>query len=252
MASKWYRPVKSGTAPVQCQLFCFPYGGGNTTFYQTWAKQLPPGIQIVVCQLPGRTTRFKESAFTAYDPLLKELVAELLKVIKGPYAFFGHSMGALLSFEMARSLRRQSAPLPRCFFPSGHKAPQLSRTREKIAHLPEAQFIEKLIEYNGISETILENKDLMELLLPTIRADFTMLESHQYREEAPLDLPIYASGGTRDSKVSLEDLKAWGIQTTGEFEYQMYEGDHFFIHPMEKDVVSQVGQTLKKVMSTTV
>lgn len=243
MASKWFKRVPPHTTRHQCQLYCFPYAGGNTTFYQNWINGLPNSVELVLAQLPGRTNRFVEPALTDMKQVVEQLRIHFKPAPSIPIVFFGHSMGALLAFELARVLRRHHQTGPVCLFVSGCEAPQLKHMK-KISHLPHDEFIEELKVYQGTPHEVLENEELMELVLPTIRADFHSVETYHYIEEPPLNCPIFAFGGWNDHKVDEPELKAWQQQTSLHFQYQMFEGDHFFLHPYEKDILQTLSQQL--------
>ncbi|MBD1879521.1 thioesterase II family protein [Coleofasciculus sp. FACHB-T130] len=211
------------------RLFCFPYAGGGALNFRTWSQGLPVGVEVCAVELPGRGKRILEAPFTQALPLVQAIAHALLPYLDKPFAFFGHSMGALVSFEVARLLRRKYGISPVHLFVSGRSAPQLPAKEPPIHALPEPAFIEELRRLNGTPEAVLENVELMELLLPILRADFAVLETYVYAAEPPLQCPITAFGGLQDVKVSVERLEAWQQQTSAKFSLQMLPGDHFFV-----------------------
>jgi medium-chain acyl-[acyl-carrier-protein] hydrolase len=211
------------------RLFCFPYAGGGASIFRHWANGLPEFVEVCPVQLPGRETRFREAAFTRLGPLIEALAGELGPYLDPPFAFFGHSMGALLAFELARRLRRDGRPQPVGLFVSGCGAPQI-RTQESPIHaLPVADFRERLRGLNGTPAAVLDNDELMDLLLPTLRGDFALCETYTYTPAPPLSCPISAWGGLGDDTVGRQELDAWRAQTTGSFRLRMLRGDHFFL-----------------------
>jgi medium-chain acyl-[acyl-carrier-protein] hydrolase len=213
------------------RLFCFPYAGGGASIFHSWSGHLPRSIEVCPVQLPGREDRLGERAFSNMAALLDALVPVLLPYLDMPYAFFGHSMGALISFEVTRYLYRigqRNKPLH--LFVSGHRAPQLPDTDPPTYELPEPEFIEKLRHLKGTPEAVLQNTELLHLLLPLLRADFALCETYSYTHEKPLECGLSAFGGLQDSDVSREALEAWRKQTSGQFKMRFFEGGHFFLH----------------------
>ena len=226
------------------RLFCFPYAGAGNSIFHSWLEKLPTEIEICSLQLPGRENRLKESPFTRLKPLIQTLAPLLRPHLDIPFAFFGHSMGALLSFELARELRRRNWSCPIHLFVSGSRAPQLPNPEPPIHRLPELKFQEKLNRLNGTPKEILQNAELMQLFLPALRADFAMLETYFYENEQPFDCPITAFGGLQDSKISREEIAAWRQQTHRDFTLQMFSGDHFFLNVEESALVQTISQKL--------
>jgi medium-chain acyl-[acyl-carrier-protein] hydrolase len=145
-----------------------------------------------------------------------------------PFAFFGHSLGSLISFELTRWLRRQKVPCPLQLFVSGCRVPQIPNPDPPIHQLPDVEFIEELRRFNGTPKAVLDNPELMEVFLPLLRSDMRLYETYVYDHEAPLDCPISAFGALEDEEVSREELAAWYDQTRSRFNIQMFPGDHFF------------------------
>jgi medium-chain acyl-[acyl-carrier-protein] hydrolase len=147
-----------------------------------------------------------------------------------PFAFYGHSLGGLIVFELARELRRNHDIQPVQLVVSGTRAPQCAHRERAIHSLPGAEFIAELRRLNGTPDGILENPELMEIMLPLLRADFALYEKYSYAVELPLGCPIAAFGGWDDPRVEYSDLEAWGDQTTASFSLNMFRGGHFFLN----------------------
>jgi medium-chain acyl-[acyl-carrier-protein] hydrolase len=211
------------------RLFCFPYAGGNTLSYRQWSAYLP-NLEILLVQLPGRERRFLEPPFTDLNSLVEALVSEILPYCDRPFAFFGHSMGGFVAFELTRTLRRRHHPYPAHLLLSGCRAPQLPPSHPPLHPLSDADFIQELRRYNGTPEEVLMNSELIQLFLPTLRADFTLVETYCHITELPLDCPITVFGGLQDVEVSPEDLDGWHLHTTRRFTRHLLPGDHFFLH----------------------
>jgi medium-chain acyl-[acyl-carrier-protein] hydrolase len=161
---------------AQLRLFCFSYAGGGASVFYPWSQTLPPNIELRPLQLPGRENRLDEPIYRGLGPLLHALAPALQPYLDVSFAFFGHSLGALVSFELARRLRRQHLPTPVHLFVSGCGAPQIRRLDAPIHTLPDAAFIEKLRRFDGTPAALLENPDIMKLFLPILRADFALSE----------------------------------------------------------------------------
>lgn len=211
------------------RLFCFPYAGGSSQIFRSWSDCLPPSIEVCPVELPGRGSRFREAAFTKLSMLVEAIAPNLLPSLDKPFAFFGHSMGAVISFELTRYLRRNYDLAPVHLFVSAHRAPQIPDPDPPIHALPEAEFIQELRDLNGTPQTVLANRELMQLMLPTLRADFQAIETYVYTKEPPFECPIAAFGGLQDDSVTFDELDAWRHHTRAAFSLQMLPGDHFFI-----------------------
>lgn len=166
--------------------------------------------------------------FTQLEPLVQAITEVILPYLDKPFALFGHSMGAVVSFELARLLRRQYKREPLHLFVSGRRAPQIPPLEPCMHTLPEPAFLDKLRHLNGTPKAVLENTELMQLLLATLRADFAVIETYIYAAEPPLDCPITVFGGLQDDEVGLDDLQAWRQHTNACFSLQLFPGDHFF------------------------
>lgn len=215
---------------ARCRLFCLPYAGGGSSLFRSWPAHLPPTIEICAVELPGRGGRLQEPPFTQLAHLLEAMVPALLPYLDKPFALFGHSMGALISFELARHLRRAYDLRPICLFVSGCRAPQMTAAHPPLHVLPEAKFMAELRRLDGTPEPVLQHGELMQLLLPLLRADFTLYETYTYDDEAPFECPISAFGGAQDPLVSRHSLAAWRDQTQGAFKLRILPGDHFFLN----------------------
>lgn len=246
------RPV-TGTAWIKCprpnpqarlRLFCFPYAGGAASLFRTWADRLPDTVEVCAIQLPGREERHREPLFTDLPSLIAALSADFTAFLDRPFALFGHSVGALVCFELTRHLRQQNDPMPLHLFAAGRRAPQLPDTTPALHNLPDDRFIAELRSYNGTPEIVLQNAELMDLFLPILRADFALNETYRYTAQLPLNCPISALGGLADHTVSLDSLKAWQMQTTASFDLQMFPGGHFFLKDAQDQLLQTIAQQL--------
>jgi medium-chain acyl-[acyl-carrier-protein] hydrolase len=204
--------------------------------FRTWASELQPTIEICPIQLPGREGRLREPPFTRLEPLAVALAAALAPAMDRPFAFFGHSMGALIGFELARHLRAVGRPEPIYLAVSAYGAPQLPRRRQPIHHLSDVAFTEELRRLNGTPTELLEHAELMQLVLPTLRADFALVEEYSYVDEPPLGCPIAAFGGLEDFEAPRESLEPWRKQTSKSCALRMLPGEHFFLNSSQGSI----------------
>jgi medium-chain acyl-[acyl-carrier-protein] hydrolase len=217
-------------AEPSARLLCLPYAGGAAVFFESWAAHVPPDIELTAVELPGRGRRFSEPPYREFAPLLDALRAEV--AVGSGTILFGHSLGALLAFELARRCE------PRALVVSGCGAPHRPREQRSRSGLADAPLVEEIASLGGTPRELLDNAELMELLLPVLRADFSVSESYRYRPGPPLGCRIVALGGDADDDVSEQDIAAWSELTTDRFRMRVFAGDHFFIRQHEREVVS--------------
>lgn len=235
---------------ARLRLFCFPYAGGGASVFAPWAKELPWDVELVSVQPPGREGRLMEKPIGDMMEMVATMQRELAPLMDRPFAFYGHSNGGLMAFELARQLRRAGGPMPRLVITSGRPAPQLPLTEPHIHALPDAEFRDTLRRFNGTPDEILENREIMELLTPMLRADFQLGETYHYTPEAPLALTLVAWGGARDAEVPAAHVEAWREQAGGEFRFRIFPGDHFFLHGDRAQVLQALNEELRAVLAT--
>ncbi len=212
------------------RLFCFPYAGGSAAIFRTWPNNLPSNVEVCAVEYPGRGRQIKSSPLTRLEPLIEAIAPVLLPYLDKPFAFFGHSMGGLVSFELTRLLRSQYSLTPFHLFISARSAPQLPLIKAPLHVLSDSDLQDELRSLNGTPKAVLENPELMQMFLPILRADFAVLETYIYTQEQPLECPITVFGGLQDQEVSHEALQAWQEQTIAALSLHEFNGDHFFIH----------------------
>ena len=226
------------------RLFCFPYAGGSSAIYRPWSRQIHPDVEVVPAVLPGRELRLREPAYTRSEPLVEDLARAIVPFLDRPFALFGHSMGATLAFELARQLRSEHGIEPNHLFVSGRRAPQLPERDPEIHNLPDSEFVTEVERLNGTPREVLEHAELMQMLIPMLRADFSICHTYNYVPGAPLTCSITALGGTKDETADQAKLEGWCEQTTGRCRIRMLEGDHFFINQQHAAILPIIAQTL--------
>jgi medium-chain acyl-[acyl-carrier-protein] hydrolase len=208
--------------------------------YRKWLDAFPDQVEVLGVQLPGREAQMRQPLVSDFRSLCGLVEAALEPYFDSPFAFFGHSMGSWLAFELTRSLRRQGKPLPVHLFVSGRRSPQLPERHALMHSLEDKRLIAEIQQrYRGIPAEVLAEPDLMDLVLPILRADLEALEQHEYSSEQPLSCPISCFGGMEDSQVDRYELEAWKEQTDASFKLEMLPGGHSFAQdpPLERSLL---------------
>lgn len=222
------------------------------TIFRGWIDDFPPDLQDLteICSLrfPGHEANRSEALFTRLSPIVQALLPIFKSSEPVPFVFFGHSMGALVSFELARELRRRGMPGPVHMVVSGHRAPQLPDLHPALHRLPDSEFLAELRRYGGTPEAVLQHSELIQLFMPVLRADFAVCETYAYRPEEPLDCSITAYGGVEDARVSRDEVAAWQAQTRQPFSFRMFPGDHFFLQSAQVPFLRVLAQDLRLVV----
>ncbi|WP_172381342.1 thioesterase II family protein [Streptomyces sp. MNP-20] len=223
------------------RLICFPHAGAGAAAYTAWAERLPADVELVAVQLPGRQNRITEEPFTEVGPLVRVLVHALRAVLDGPVAFFGHSCGAALAYELAQALRARGHRGPEQLFLSAQPAPGRTGVRQ-LHELPDDEFRAEIIRLGGIEAEILADEDVMGSLLTVLRADFALWERHRLTAGPPLECPVTVLAGTADPRSPVDTLSAWSACTTKDVTTRLYEGGHFYFLDRLADVVAFIGE----------
>lgn len=214
---------------VRLRLFCLPCAGGSAQLFMHWSGALPATVGVFPVELPGRSGRFRETPFRRLPDLVDALLEVLLIYLDRPFAFLGHSMGALVAFELTRRLRQEGHMLPVQLFVSAYRAPHLDNPDANTYKLSDQALMDRMRLLGGTPPEVLAEPELLELVLTTLRADFEMLGTYCYMPEPPLDCPITVFGGMSDRLVSSEQLEAWRKHTSREFMLQLFPGGHFYL-----------------------
>jgi len=238
---------------ARLRLFCFPSAGGGASMYVPWINAFAPAIEVYPVQLPGRENRMRERPCSQFDELIQELCEALLPYFTAsddpdgaskPFAFFGHSMGALISFGLTHQLLKREYPLPAHLLLSAYRAPQIPN-HESLHTLPDEQLVSKLIELNGTQRAVLEDPELRQLILPLMRADFSVCETYRHTASEPLAIPITAFGGLQDTRAKRDVVEAWREQTREEFRLHMLPGGHFYFRTTPQPLWQLLKQELQ-------
>jgi acyl transferase domain-containing protein/surfactin synthase thioesterase subunit/acyl carrier protein len=243
----FYQPIPQ----ARVRLFCFPHAGGAAQGYLAWQDVLPADVQVCAVQPPGRWNRLQEPPFTRLTDLVTAAVEGLLSYLEEPFAFFGHSMGALVAFELARELRRQQHPGPVHLYVSGRRAPQIPYTwaGPPLYELSDEGLLEQLtVLYQGVPEEVQHQRELLQFMLPALRADVEAYGTYEYVPAPLLDCPLSVFGGLDDLTTTAENLEAWREQTISSFTREMFPGGHFFINDANSHFPTVLGKRLQELV----
>jgi medium-chain acyl-[acyl-carrier-protein] hydrolase len=238
---------------ARLRLFCVPHAGSGASAYARWAHALPTDVEVCAIQMPGREGRLREPPLTRWDDVRDALAEALRPRTDKPFALFGHSLGALVAFELAsRFSGDRSRPFTHLFV-SGCRAAHLPLDEAPIHHLPAEELVRELQRSRGTPDEVFESRELLDHFLPTLRADLCLYESYETRTARPEDalpVPISAYGGLEDDRVPAPALQAWRAHTTAAFRHVMFSGGHFFLKEHRAAVLSQLSAELRALVST--
>ncbi len=242
-ALRWFASRSDST--IQSRLICFPFAGSGASTYRTWCQAFGPGVNVCAVQLPGREDRLAETRYRHLAPLVDALATVLTPAFDAPYAFFGHSMGALIAFELARRLQQTGRPLPTRLFLSGHRSPDRRPASSAIHALPDQEFMEALRRFGGTPDVLLNDPEFVALALPVLRADFTLCETYEFVPGPALEVPLTILAATRDRHVPVEDLDGWARHSSRATRVRMFDGDHFYVQTARDAVMRAVAEDLR-------
>jgi medium-chain acyl-[acyl-carrier-protein] hydrolase len=230
------------------RLVCFPHAGAGASAFAGWAGLVPPEIELVAVQLPGRQDRIAEEPFTAVRPLVTALVHALRPVLGGSFSFFGHSGGAALAYELTWALRAQGRRGPEQLFLSAQPAPGSTGIR-RLHDLPDDELLAEVRALGGMDPELSRDADAMACLLPLLRADFGLWERHRAVPRGPLDCPVTVLCGESDPRAPLAAVIRWRACTTAEFNIRVFPGGHFYFLDDTAEVVSFLGDRMRSARS---
>ena len=237
--NKWFVCPQIKTE-AESRVFLFPYAGSGPAVFSKWTAEFPSNIEAQIVHYPGRGSRYNEKPFTSLNSMVDEISSAIQPLLDKPFTFFGHSLGGTVAFELARHLRQNGQSQLNAIFISACAAPQIPKILLPIHTLPDDEFLNSLKELGGIPNEILQNEELLDLLLPVLRADFELTETYQHKSAKPLECPIFAFGGLDDPRVSREQLEGWTIHTSAKFESRYFTGDHFFINAVKETIIGEI------------
>nr|WP_250293323.1 alpha/beta fold hydrolase [Streptomyces atroolivaceus] len=250
--SRWIRRWGGGAAP-RLRLICLPHAGGSASFYRPWAALLPPEVELLAIQYPGREDRFEDPAVGSMSELVTALADALLPLLDRPYALFGHSMGSAVAWELAHELSSHGAPAPRRLFVSGRAAPGTAVVGD-VHRQDDDVLCAELQRLGGTSSEVLEDPGLRSLVLGTVRDDYRLIETYRPAVRPQLNCPIHVLTGSDDPELDRERIAeragGWAGLTTARTEVRTFPGDHFYLTPRRREVVATVLRRMDPSLTT--
>ncbi len=223
---------------ARLRLFCFPHAGGAASFFRTWCHQFPADIEIVAVQYPGREDRIREACIDQAQALAQSICQAMTPVLDQPIALFGHSMGAIVAYEVARQLAGRGTPVDRLFV-SCHPAPQCQS--DTAVHLQDDDgLVDEVRRLGGMSEAILANEELRDLMLAPLRNDYRLIETYRSDPLPGIDSAVVAYLGDSDPDVDTDEVRAWAEVTRGPFKSRTFVGDHFYLVPQKLQLIKDL------------
>lgn len=231
---------------AEARLVCFSHAGGGATAYALWGNFVSEAIEVCAVQIPGRENRLREPGITSMPELVPLIAEQLVPFLDRPFAFYGHSMGAIVAFETARALRRLGAPLPVTLIAGASRPPQIPWPHPPIHHLGEDEFLAEVNRrYGSVPSIIFDDPEFRALLTPGLRADFAIVETYRHEPEASFAFPIHVLGGAEDRTVAAEHLPLWREQTSGATAVRMVSGGHLFHQTQRPWLAAEAGRLLE-------
>lgn len=237
---------------AKVRLFCIPHGGGGAQNFKDWAESLPEFIEVVALSFPGRGSRHAEPAIHSMGELVNEIVNAITPFLDKPYAFFGHSVGALVAYEVvcrieqANQTEGTTLKLPMRLITSAHEVPAESHADTPMYQLSDAELLTKIGELGLVPDEALQNKELVDFILPPLRADFEVSETYQWQKVEPLTVPITATLGDQDTLLTEQDMQGWRAYTCRDFAFKCYEGDHFYTVSKMSELLADITRELEQ------
>ncbi len=230
---------------ARARVLAFPYAGGGASAYYEWPALLPPDIELVAVQLPGREERLGEEPINDLRVLGPRLLDAVCGILDLPTVLFGHSMGALVAYDLAQRLAREGLPGPVHLVASACRAPHLREAWGDPSGMTDEEVVALMRSLDGTPTEVFEHPELLEMVLPIIRADLAMIVRYEAFSPTPLTCPVTAIGGTYDRDVSAADLGAWAAHTTGPFDLDLFDGGHFFLREHAATVATRIAATVE-------
>jgi surfactin synthase thioesterase subunit len=242
-------PLQVGGSDARARLYCLPHAGGAAGTFRSWRQHLSPDIEICAVEYPGHGSRLGEPLLHTIEEVAHSVADVVATGSSLPYALFGHSMGSLVAFETCQVLAARRAEMPRLLIASGHRAPWAPRSTPPMGQASHAEFIAHLCELGATPPEVFRSPDLLELVLPILRADFRACETYRPRDRPKLHINIAAYGGLGDADTSRDELLGWQRETSGDCVVRMFPGDHFFVNDCAGRVVATLERDLVETLA---
>jgi surfactin synthase thioesterase subunit len=242
---RWLKRFGPRRESARTRLLCFHHAGGSATMFRQWPQQLPPWVEVVAVQLPGRADRFLEPPYDRMKPLVDDLIEVVAPLLALPFACYGVSMGARVAWALAHAMRERSTPMPGALFVAASAGPTLDDGNWRWEGRDDG--LEGYVrEMGGTPPAVLAEPKLLAALLPTLNADLTVLSTHGFQSATPLDVPIRAFAGVGDDDATPDRTRAWSVETSALFDLDVLPCGHFFDAASERLVTEAVGRDLAR------
>lgn len=222
-------------------VFCLPFAGGGAHSYGEFQRHAGAGVRFEGLDLPGRGRRFSEPPLTCLAAVVDDVLAQIGGRLEGNYALFGHSLGAWIAYLLAKRILREGYPPPCHLFVSGREGPSVPARERKLHLLSRPDFIEAMRGFEGATDEVLENRELMELFEPVLRADFQALDRYRHEKSPPFALPVTVLRGLEE-RVTRAEAQRWQEETTREISLREFPGGHFFIFKQAPEIAGLVSR----------
>ncbi|MEU2061239.1 alpha/beta fold hydrolase [Streptomyces sp. NPDC013455] len=240
----WLRSFHQA-APGAPRLLCLPHAGGSASFFFSLSKALSPAVDVLAAQYPGRQDRREDPVAGSVQELAQGVFRALDERDDTPLALFGHSMGAMVGFELARLLEAAGRP-PAVFFASGRRSPS-ARSTETLYAGDDARLLEEVTKLDGTDAALLQDEEMLELILPALRADYHVVETYERTPGPGLSCPLVVMTGDADPRLTPDEAGAWSEETDGPFELHVYPGAHFYLVAQQQAVLARIEATLRRL-----
>lgn len=245
--NKWFPFAHNRDGRKHKQVFCFHYAGGSSVIFKQWAAASRP-VEFIPVELPGRGSRSAEVCLENFDQLTEQLLTGLLPAIDNhPFYFFGHSMGAVIAFEVAWHLQNRYRIHPEKLIVAGRHAPHQPDPSIFKSYMNDEALIRELKRLNGTPQAILENKEILGFLLPMIRSDYKLHESYRYRGQKLNKIPVVAHAGKHDHEANAVLMQHWREATDGDFALKEFDGNHFFVQKLGEEYLAEL---IREILQT--
>jgi surfactin synthase thioesterase subunit len=239
----WIRRFHGGPDRL-ATLICFPHAGGSASYFSPLSDMLKSRLQVLAVQYPGRQDRLHERRLSTIDEFVDGAFTALEPVMKQPIALFGHSMGAMIAFEVTTRMKRRLDAAPVTLFVSGRRAPSRYREEENVYLRDDKGLIAELKGLSGTDMRVLDDPDVLSMVLPSMRSDYTAVETYRYQPGPKLDCPIVGLVGDEDPKADLDEVQAWQDHTSGRFQLHRFSGGHFYLADHRRTVADIIFRQL--------
>jgi medium-chain acyl-[acyl-carrier-protein] hydrolase len=238
----------SKTPQSEVQLICFPFAGSGASLFYPWVHSLSPKFEIWAFQAPGHEELVDQELINDLVKMKEYILQKILPILKPPFILFGHSLGAVLAYELTKELQSKNL-IPATLIVSGRQPPHLKSKKASISHLKNEDFINEVFQFNGTPQELLASNEFLEMAIPILRADFQLAENYQVQIQEKIKCPIKVLGSTHDQWIDVHEITQWSDATENSCEIAIFEGDHFHLKQNPKVITSYLNGVLRAAQS---